>query len=62
MVRRHEVEGERVTWARLVQLARQVEREHADGASNVETVLRLARAVMSFQERLLGDGRRPQVH
>jgi hypothetical protein len=42
-------------WKRIVELAQSVEATHAaQGQVDSETVLRLARAILQFQEQLLG--------
>jgi hypothetical protein len=50
-----------IPWGRVVELARQARQEYAErGAVEVDTVLRLARAVLLFQEYLVGRFVRPR--
>jgi hypothetical protein len=47
---------QRIPWARIVELARHIEQEYAArGAVDIEAALRLARAVLQFQEQLVGE-------
>ena len=51
-----------VHWNRIVELARQVDTAHTNqDVVDVELALRLARAVMHFQEQLLGGLVRARV-
>jgi len=44
-----------IPWTRIVELAKQIDQDYvARGAVDADTVLRLARAVLLFQEQLLG--------
>jgi len=49
----------RIPWVHVVGLATQAEQEAAaSGFPTAETSLRLARAVLSFQQQMLGNGSR----
>jgi hypothetical protein len=51
----------RIPWRRLVELANQLEREHASrGEVDAEVAVRLARAILQFQEQLVGGLVRPR--
>jgi hypothetical protein len=43
-----------VSWERVLDLARQIERDYAGGGVGPEAALRLARMVVLFHERLIG--------
>jgi hypothetical protein len=50
-----------VPWSRIVELARQIETDYLAGRTvQLETTLRLARAVLEFQERLVAGLVRPR--
>lgn len=50
----------RIPWARIVELAEHIEREHAArGVIDVDVALRLVRAILQFQEQLLAGMVRP---
>ena len=45
-----------VIWTRIVVLARQLQEDHlARGAVDVDVALRLARAILLFQEQMVGS-------
>jgi hypothetical protein len=44
-----------IQWTRIVELARQLSEDHASrGAVDTDVALRLARAVLLFQEQMVG--------
>ena len=50
----------RIPWTRIVELAENIEREHASrGVVDADLALRLVRAILQFQEQLVAGMVRP---